>query len=257
MIKKFSNRSLLNRKFCFCGGKLKYNINFGLLPLINNYKIKKSLKKYPVIIAQCKNCFLIQLKYSVVDKLLFPNNYSYLSGNSKEKISNFKTIINKIEKFSKKKNPSILDIGSNDGSFLKLAKKKYAKILGVEPTDAAKISTKEGINTIKKPLSIKLAKQLVNKYNNFDFIVATNFFAQTNHLNEIVDSIKLVLSKEGLLIVEVQYLHDLLNQKGFDSFHHEHIAYYTTSSIMLLLKKFNLYVFDAEKLKVHGGMLRV
>ena len=134
MKKKHLQKTIINRKVCICKNKLKQKINFGNLPLINNYTIKKNLKKYPTIISQCQNCLLIQLKYSVPDKLLFPNNYSYLSGNSKEKINNFISILAKIKKTSKKKNPQILDIGSNDGSFLEIVKKKYPKILGVEPT---------------------------------------------------------------------------------------------------------------------------
>ena len=257
MKKKHLQKTIINRKVCICKNKLKQKINFGNLPLINNYTIKKNLKKYPTIISQCQNCLLIQLKYSVPDKLLFPNNYSYLSGNSKEKINNFASILAKIKKNSKKKNPQILDIGSNDGSFLEIVKKKYPKVLGVEPTNTARISIKKGIDTIKKTLDFELAKKIVNKYSKFDFIIASNFFAQTNNLKEILKSIKLILDKKGLLIVEVQYLYELLLQKGFDSFHHEHVAYYTLSSITKLLEKYNLYVFDAEKLKVHGGMLRV
>ena len=257
MPKKHLQNTIINRKVCICQNKLKHKINFGNLPLINNYKIKKNLKKYPTIISQCQNCLLIQLKYSIPDKLLFPNNYSYLSGNSKEKINNFISILAKIKKTSKKKNPQILDIGSNDGSFLEIVKKKYPKVLGVEPTNTARNAIKKGINTIKKSLNFKLAKKILNKYSKFDFIIASNFFAQTNNLKEILKSIKLILDKKGLLIVEVQYLYELLLQKGFDSFHHEHVAYYTLSSITKLLEKYNLYVFDAEKLKVHGGMLRV
>ena len=257
MKKKHLQKTIINRKVCICKNKLKQKINFGNLPLINNYTIKKNLKKYPTIISQCQNCLLIQLKYSVPDKLLFPNNYSYLSGNSEEKINNFISILAKIKKTSKKKNPQILDIGSNDGSFLEIVKKKYPKVLGVEPTNTARNAIKKGINTIKKSLNFKLAKKILNKYSKFDFIIASNFFAQTNNLKEILKSIKLILDKKGLLIVEVQYLYELLLQKGFDSFHHEHIAYYTLSSITKLLEKYNLYVFDAEKLKVHGGMLRV
>ena len=257
MKKKHLQKTIINRKVCICKNKLKQKINFGNLPLINNYTIKKNLKKYPTIISQCQNCLLIQLKYSVPDKLLFPNNYSYLSGNSKEKINNFISILAKIKKTSKKKSPQILDIGSNDGSFLEIVKKKYPKVLGVEPTNTARNAIKKGINTIKKSLNFKLAKKILNKYSKFDFIIASNFFAQTNNLKEILKSIKLILDKKGLLIVEVQYLYELLLQKGFDSFHHEHVAYYTLSSITKLLEKYNLYVFDAEKLKVHGGMLRV
>jgi hypothetical protein len=132
-------KSIINRKSCVCKNKLKEKINFGNLPLINNYKSKKNLKKYPVIVSQCEKCLLVQLKYSVSDKLLFPKNYSYLSGNSKEKIKNFASIHFKINKISKKNNLKILDIGSNDGSFLELAKKKYSTALGVEPTNTAKI----------------------------------------------------------------------------------------------------------------------
>ena len=97
MTKKYMHRTIINRKICICKNKLNKNINFGNLPLINNYTTKKNLKKYPVVISQCKKCLLIQLKYSIPDKLLFSNNYSYLSGNSKEKISNFKSIISKIK----------------------------------------------------------------------------------------------------------------------------------------------------------------
>ena len=168
-------------------------------PVHNNYKVRKNLKKYPTIISQCKNCLLIQLKYSVPDKLLFPDDYSYLSSNSKEKIDNFSSIFSKIKKLSRKKSPKILDIGCNDGSFLKLVKKKYSKVLGIEPTKAAKISVSRGINTIKKPLNYNLAKNILNKYSKFDFIIASNFFAQTNNLIEIKNSIKLILDKNGEL----------------------------------------------------------
>ena len=251
------NKNIIYRTRCVCNNKLEKKINFGNLPLINNYKNVKNLKKYPVIISQCKKCLLIQLKYSVSDELLFPHNYSYLSSNSKEKINNFRTILNKIKKLSRNRNPQIMDIGSNDGSFLNLVKNNYPNVLGIEPTNTAKISVKKGINTIKQTLNIKLAKKIVSQYSKFDFIVASNLFAQTNNLKEIINSIKFILKEEGLLIVEVQYLYNLIKQKGFDSFHHEHIAYYTLSSISKMLEKNQLYTFDAEILKVHGGILRV
>ena len=250
-------KGLIKRKVCICKNNLKYNIDFGNLPLINNYKKKKTLDKYPTIITQCSKCLLIQLKYSVTDKLLFPKNYSYLSGNSKEKINNFQSLVSKIKKISSQNNIQILDIGSNDGSFLELAKKSKIKVLGIEPTNTAKISIKKNVNTIKKHLNLILTKKILKKYSKFDFIVANNFFAQTNNLIEIIQSIKLILKKKGTLIIEVQYLYDLLSQKGFDSFHHEHIAYYTTSSILKLLKKYKIFIFHAERLKVHGGMIRV
>ena len=128
MTKKHLKKTIINRKICICKNKLGPKINFGYLPLINTYSRKKNSKKYPVIVTQCKKCLLIQLKYSIADKLLFSKNYSYLSGNSKEKLGNFKSILEKIKKYSKTKNPKILDIGSNDGSFLELVKRSYKNV---------------------------------------------------------------------------------------------------------------------------------
>ena len=249
--------NIIKNSFCICKNKLKQEINFGNLPLINNYKKTINLTKYPVIVSQCEKCKLIQLKYSVRDKLLFPNSYPYLSGNSKEKVNNFESILKAMQKFSKKSNPKILDIGSNDGSFLHVVKKKYSNLLGVEPTNSAKIAIRKGIKIIKKSLNLELAKKIVKKYSKFDFIIATNILAQTNNLDGILKSIKFILNDKGLLIIEVQYLYDLIDQKGFDSFHPEHIQYYTLSSITKVLKNYNLYAFDAARLSVHGGVLRV
>jgi hypothetical protein len=100
MTKKHIHKTIINRTICICKNKLNKNINFGNLPLINNYIAKKNFKKYPVVISQCKKCLLIQLKYSIPDKLLFSDNYSYLSGNSKEKIKNFESILGKIKIYS-------------------------------------------------------------------------------------------------------------------------------------------------------------
>ena len=88
MIKTSHAPNIINNNLCICKNKLKKRINFGNLPLINNYKRRTNLTKYPVIISQCEKCQLIQLKYSIKDKLLFPSDYSYLSGNSKEKLNN-------------------------------------------------------------------------------------------------------------------------------------------------------------------------
>ena len=257
MTKTSYQTKLINNKLCICKGRLSQKIKFGKLPIINDYKRKINLKKYPVVITQCKKCYLIQLKYSIQDRLLFPNNYSYLSGNSKEKIENFKSIIKKINKISKKKDIKILDIGSNDGSFLKLAKKKYSRVLGIEPTNCAKLCDDKKIQVIKNSLNLKLAKKIKNQYLGFDFITAINILAHTSSLDEILKSIKLLLNKDGTIIIEVQYLYDLITQKGFDSFHHEHNFYFTLSSIQQLFNNYNLYIFDAEKINVHGGILRI
>ena len=143
MTKKDLQKKIINRKTCICKNNLREKINFGNLPLVNNYSKKKKLTKYPTVICQCTVCNLIQLKYSVPDKILFPNNYSYLSGNSKEKIDNFNSLITKLKKISKGGNSKILDIGSNDGSFLNLAKKKILMYLELNQKIQQKLKKKK------------------------------------------------------------------------------------------------------------------
>ena len=252
MIKK----NLITKKICLCGGKLRKRINFGSLPIINDFK-KIKTSKYPTIITQCSKCLLIQLKYSVKDELIFPKNYSYLSGDSKEKIESYKLLISKIKSKYKIKKPTILDIGGNDGSLMEIAKQKDFDVLNIEPTNTAKISKKNNVKTLQTKFNLKQAKILSKKKNKFDFIVSTNFFAHTNNLNEIINAAKLILKKNGIMILEIQYIYNVLKKNGFDSFHQDHKYYYSLSSLKKIFKVFNLNIFDAEFLKNNQEILRV
>jgi len=249
-------KNLITKKICLCGGKLKKKISFGRLPIINDFKIHKT-SKYPTVITQCSKCLLIQLKYSVKDELIFPKKYSYLSGDSKEKIESYKLLVSKIKSKYKIKKPTIVDIGGNDGSFMGIAKQSGFNVLNIEPTDTAKVAKKNNIRTLQTKFNLKQAKILSKKKKQFDFIVSTNFFAHTNNLEEIINGTKLILKKNGLMILEIQYLYSLLKNNGFDSFHQDHKYYYTLSSIKKIFKVFNLYIFDAEFLKNNKEILRV
>ena len=247
--------NIINKTYCICGGKLKKKINFGKLPIINDFKKRKS-PKYPTVLTICSKCNLVQLKYSVKDKLIYPKNYAYQSGDSKEKIEDYKNLISNISRRYYFKKPSIIDIGGNDGSLMLEAKKKGYSTTNIEPTNVALISKRKGINTIRKNFNIKIAKKLSIK-KKYDFLVSTNFFAHTNNLKEIILGSKLILKDQGIMIIEVQYLYSVLRGNGFDSIHQDHRYYYTLNSIKKILKIFGLYIFDAEFLKKNNEILRV
>ena len=249
-------KNILYKTNCLCGGRLKKKINFGKLPLINDFKKKKTIK-YPTILTLCVKCNLVQLKDSVNDKLIYPKDYAYLSGDSKEKIWGYQDLISKIKLRFKIKKPSIIDIGGNDGSLMFEAKKKGFQTTNIEPTNVASISKKKGINTIKEKFTINLAKKLKSKKNNFDFLVSTNFFAHTNNLKEIILGSKMILKDKGIMVIEIQYLYSVLRGNGFDSIHQDHRYYYTLNSIKKIFEVFDLYVFDAEILNKNKEILRV
>ena len=250
------SKIIKTKKNCLCGNKLYKNISFGSLPIINKYTSFVS-KKYPTIISICKKCYLVQLKKVINDKYIFPKNYPYKSGDSNEKLQSFNQLAKEINKNFKKKGNKILDIGSNDGSFLNIAKKKGFKTLGVEPTNVADIANKKYIKTLKSNYNKKTAKYINKQFGCFDIILSTNFFAHTNSLNEILNGIHINLKDNGVLIIEIQYFYTLLKKNGFDSIHQDHKFYYTASSISKILKHFNFYVYDIKKINLHGEILRV
>ena len=243
------------KKNCLCGGELTRKINFGKLPIINDFK-KIKTEKYPTIISQCRKCLLIQLKESVKDRIIYPKNYSYLSGDSREKLEDYNDLMSKLSKKFKVKKPNIIDIGGNDGSLMSFAKKQGYNVTNIEPTNVAKISKKKGIQTIKKEFNLNFSKKL-SKKKKFDFVVTTNFFAHTNNLNNVIKGIKNILNENGVLVIEIQYLYKVLKDNGFDSIHQDHKYYYTLSSLNSILRIFNLYIFDAEFLKKQKEIIRV
>ena len=251
----FSKR-IINKKKCICGGRLKKKINFGKLPLINLFK-KNRTPKYPTIITECSSCKLIQLQKSVKDEIIYPKNYLYKSGDSADALEDFKELIQKLKKKFTNKLLNIVDVGGNDGSLMLIAKKSGFKVLNIEPTNAADISKKKGVNTLKKKFSYRSATLLNKKKKKYDFLVSTNFFGHINNLDEIIISSKKILKENGIMILELQYIKKIIQNNGFDSFHQDHKYYYSINSLQRILNKFNLYIFDTEFCKKHNEIFRV
>ena len=131
---------------------------------INNYNYKKKINKQRVVVSICKNCTLVQLRNPINKKKLFPKNYSYHSGNSQEKIKNFKSILDEIKKINPSYKLKILDVGSNDNSFVNLSNKKYIYTYGIEPTDTYKINNFHKNKIYNFILSLKLKKRYQINY---------------------------------------------------------------------------------------------
>ncbi len=249
-----SFENIINKTHCICGGKLKKNINFGKLPLINLFKNNQT-PKYPTIITECSSCKLIQLRKSVRDELIYPKNYLYKSGDSSDAIEDFKELIQKLKKKFKNKYLKIVDIGGNDGTLMSIAKKSGFQVLNIEPTNAADISKKKGVNTLKQKFSYNTASK-IKLGQRYDVLVSTNFFGHVNNLDEIILSSKKILKKNGTMILELQYINKIIQNNGFDSFHQDHKYYYSINSLEKILNKFDLYIFDVEFCKKHNEIFR-
>ena len=252
------------QKCQICNSKNIYEIlDLGHSGLCDSLLTEKAInnpeKSYPLKLLKCKQCHLLQLNYVVDNKEVFHLDYPYKSGitktlkdllhsTSKYCIDNFK--------FSKK--PLVIDIGSNDGTLLEGFKKNGFKVLGVEPTNIAKLANKKGIKTIQKYFDKNTANFIKKKFNKAEVITGTNIFAHINKLDTLMKGVKSLLNtKNGIFVTESHYAVNILNEMQFDSIYHEHLRFYLLKPLILLLKKYGFKVIDAVKIPNYAGSIRV
>ena len=243
-----------------CGNtNLKRVVSLGYQPLANNLLNKKDDKceLYPLEVNYCEKCHNCQLSVAVDPKKMF-SNYLYTSSTSKVFRGHF---VEAAKKYSKElklnKNKSyIIDIGSNDGVALKpFLDMGFKKILGIEPAkNLAKLANKNKIKTFNGFLEKKNIKKIKK---NADLILASNVFAHSDKLKEMVECMLSLLSNKGTIIIEVQYLMNTLQDLTFDNIYHEHYNYWSLTSLDYFFNQFNVKIFRSEKVDTHGGSIRV
>ncbi len=238
-------------------------IDLGSMPLAGNFVKKRDLKKkeirVPLKIYYCKKCKLVQVKDSINPQILF-SAYNYSSSPIPNLNEHFVSYAKQIKKkFRNKKKVKILEFGCNDGVLLKEFKKDEKFFcLGVEPSkNISQLAKKKGLRIINKYFDNKTAYKILRKFDKFDLITGSNVFAHINDIHSVVEASNILLKDKGSLVIEVHYLLDLINLNQYDFFYHEHLNYYTISSLHYLFNQYNLKIKKIENIKIHGGSIRV
>ena len=237
-------------------------LDLGHQPLANTLPRGEELNQpeatYPLRMMWCQNCTCVQLDYCVAGEQVYHPGYPYLQSITKPLLEYQKNISRSlIEKYALKKNDLAVDIGSGDGALLSGFKQNGLRVLGVEPTNIARIANKNGIKTIQKFFNIKLAKEIVKKHGQASVITATNVFAHMQTLGEVIGGIHTLLKKGGVFVSETHYLLDIIKGSQFDTMYHEHLRTYSLKSLIKLFEYYDFTVTDAERGDRYGGNLRV
>ena len=238
---------------------IKKFLDLGQQPLANKYLTKKDLVKkkveyyYHLEIGFNTTSKLVSILNTVPSKKMFDKEYPYRASMSHTMLNSFKDLSMDIIKTF---NPNlIMEIGSNDGSFVKNFDKE--KVICVEPcSNVAKITQKMGYKTFINFWNMKLAKKIKSKMKNVDLIYSANTLSHIKDLNSVFNSIVHILSNNGVLIIEDPSLLECFKKVSYDQFYNEHIYIFSLLSIKYLLKKHNLEVFNIKKISTHGGSLR-
>ena len=241
---------------------LEIFLSLGKSPLANNFLSKEQLEKkeetFPLELAFCNNCKLVQLTYVVPPELMF-KNYVYVSSTSTTFKIHFTKMAEDISNsFNLNDKSLVVDIGSNDGLLLKGFQKFGVKTIGVEPaTNIAEIAQKEGIETINDFFSRKVVNGVIEKKGNANVVTACNVFAHIDDIDDVIGNVKLLLKEDGIFVIEVQYFVDTIEKMTFDNVYHEHLSYYTLTSLNFFFKKHGMDIFNVQRVDSHGGSLRV
>lgn len=250
------NEILQNHKVeCYnCGNKdLKTVISFGLTPLANNLSISEKEKDemFPLQVNYCPNCHFCQLSHFVPANKLF-DEYFYLSSVGHSFVKHFENLADELVKEYKPK--VVIDIGSNDGIFLGPLIRRGVQAIGVEPAkNIAAIANQKGLRTINDYFE----NININNLPQADIITAFNIFAHTKKIKEITAGVFEVLRPNGLFIIEVQYLVDMIEKLLFDNIYHEHLFYYSVTSLNNFFENLNKKIVKVEHIDTHGGSIRV
>ena len=238
--------------------KLVKVLDLGLQPLANSLKKKQFdyENKYPLTLSFCKKSSLLQLNETIKKEILFDKYVWVTSTSSTAKNyaqTFFKNITNDIK--LDKSNDLIIEIASNDGTFLKpFVSNSFKKVLGIDPAkNISDLANKDNIKTINDYWSKELSDQLLDKYGKAKLIFARNVIPHVSELNSVIEGVENMLSDDGIGIFEIHDANIIFNELHYDSVYHEHLCFFTLKSITFLLNKFNLSPFDIKRSPISGG----
>lgn len=253
------NKDFIKYSRCrFCNSKnIVKTIDLGKMPLAGGFlkanDIKKE-KKYPLNLNFCKDCYLLQTNISINPDRLF-KRYFYFSSKIKTLVIHFQKTSKKLTKMLDK-NSFILEIGCNDGEFIKAAQENKFRVLGVDPaSNVVKPLIKKGMPIINSYFTEKLAKKIVEKHGQADAIISFHSLAHIPDMVDVARGIKLLLKDDGFLSFEVHYLGDLLKEHQYDMIYHEHLHYYSLITLKKFFEQFGMEIFNVEFHNIRAGSI--
>lgn len=224
---------------------------------VSRQDLGKVQETYPLEVALCHNCGDVFLLDIVEPEILY-KNFKYVSSSSLDLAAHFSEYAEyTLKHFPVPKGALIVDVGSNDGLFLKEFQKRGLKVLGIDPArEIARKATESGIETLAKYYDIELARELMNERGPAKIMTANNAMANVDNMVEFIQSIRQLLASDGVFIFETGYLLKLVQNMVFDNIYHEHLSYFAVKPLDLFFKKNGMELIDISCVPTKGGSLR-
>ncbi|MFQ6027093.1 MAG: class I SAM-dependent methyltransferase [Dehalococcoidia bacterium] len=242
---------------------LRLILSLGKMPLANALLSAEQQEEpeanYPLDLAFCRRCALVQIMETVPPEKLF-REYLYFSSFSETMLRHAEQLVGRLIASRRVDgNSLVVEVASNDGYLLQYYQRRGIPVLGIEPAvNIARVAQEErGIRTACEFFGDELARQLRDRGERADVIHAHNVLAHVADLNGFVRGIQLLLKDDGFAVIEVPYVKDLIDHREFDTIYHEHLCYFSVTALDHLFQRHALVIQTVERIAIHGGSLRL
>ncbi len=247
-----------------CGeADLEVFLDLGDSPLADRLLTKAQLEEkepvYPLQVAFCRNCTLVQILETVDPEELFCRDYPYYSSVSSSLLEHSRQ--NVLELIARRRlgpQSFVVELASNDGYLLRNYVDAGIPCLGIDPAQGpAQAAERMGVPTRCTFFDEDLARSLCAEGRKADVIHANNVLAHVADTNGFVEGIRQLLKDDGLAVIEVPYVKNLIDHCEFDTIYHQHLCYFSVTALDHLFRRHDLYLNEVRPLAIHGGSLRL
>jgi len=239
--------------------KLKVVNDFGMQPLGNGFLKEENFKyeyQYRMQTGFCNESKMFQLIEQPNPKKMFHENYAFFSSTSEGMQRHFNSWAENIIK-NLKKNAFVVELGCNDGIFLKNFSDNCISHLGIEPSkNVAEQARRKKIKVKTEFFDLNLADQIIKEDGRADYFISANVMCHIPNILEVAKGIERLLKPDGLLVFEDPYLGDVINKTTYDQIYDEHVFLFSAHSVSFLFKKAGMELIKLEPQDTHGGSMR-
>lgn len=246
-----------------CGSKqLRGFLSLGPTPLANSFLRSQDEfggePSFPLDVYFCENCSLVQL-LDVIDPEVLFRHYLYVTGTSEtiaaHNVEYARTLATLL---GLQAHDVVVEIASNDGSLLKCFQPYGVRTLGIEPaSNVADMARARGVETMDLFFNSSTARQLRESFGAARVVIGNNVLAHVDDSQDFLRGCRELIDANGLVVIEVPYLWDLVKGLEYDTIYHEHLCYFSVSTLVRLCDAVGLSIVRMDDVSVHGGSLRM
>jgi SAM-dependent methyltransferase len=213
-------------------------------------------ERYPLALDHCSACANLQLRYCLPADVLY-GHYFYVTPTSSSLDRHYRWLLDVLfERGYAGPRSAVIEVGSNRGAFLKAISPHVGSVLGVDPAaNIVEVARKDGVDTVCDFFDADSATRIAEARGTADLIVARHCFAHNEWPQRMLEGAAALLSPNGVLVIENNYAAQMVRDVEFDQIYHEHMFYYSLSSLSAMLERNGFRAIDVEVAAVHGGSI--